>query len=79
MAPFGGLKEQLRDLLHDAAESDSDDGTDTGTRLDRLEESIKRIEGLVGRLVQNLIVEEDNGNLSPLEDSDQHLREEAHQ
>jgi hypothetical protein len=80
MAPFGGkLKEQLRDLLHDAAESDSDNGTDTGTRLDRLEESIKRIEGLVGRLVQNLIVEEDDGKLLPLEDSDQKLREEAHQ
>jgi len=77
MAPFGGLKGQLRDLLHDAAESDSDSSTDTGTRLDRLEESIKRIEGLVGRLVQNLVVEEDDGKLSPLEDSDQHLREEA--
>ena len=80
MAPFGGkLKEQLRDSLHDAAESDSDNGTDTGTRLDRLEKSIKRIEGLVGRLVQNLIEEEDDGRLSPLEDSDQKLREEAHQ
>jgi hypothetical protein len=79
MAPFGGLREQLRDLLQDAAESDSDNGTDTGTRLDKLEESIKRIEGLVGRLVQNLIVEEDEGELSPLEDSDQRLRKEAHQ
>jgi hypothetical protein len=79
MAPFGGLKEQLRDLLHDAAESDSENSTDTGTRLDRLEESIKRIEGLVGRLVQNLIVEEDDGKLAPLEDNDQNLREEAHQ
>jgi len=79
MAPFGGLKEQLRDLLQDANESDSDNGTDTGTRLDRLEESIKRIEGLVGRLVQNLIVEPDEDKLTPLEDSDQRLRDEAHQ
>jgi hypothetical protein len=80
MAPFGGLKGQLRDLLHDAADSDnaSDSDSDTGTRLDRLEESIRRIEGLLGKLVQNQLDEEEE-KVTPLEDSDEHLREEAHQ
>ena len=53
MARFGGLKEQLRDLPHGAAYSDNDSASDTGTRLDRVEESIKRIERMLGKLVAN--------------------------
>jgi hypothetical protein len=33
MAPFGGLKERLRDLPHGAAYSDNSSASDTGTRL----------------------------------------------
>lgn len=78
MAPFGGRKEQLRDLLHDTADSDNDSDSDRGTRLDRLEESIKRIERMLGKLVANQMADEEE-KLEPLEDSDQRLREEAHQ
>jgi hypothetical protein len=75
MAPFGGLKDQLRDLLTDAAEEDR--GPGTGSRLDKLEESIKRIELMLGKVVKSLEIQQEE--IEPLEDSDQQLRVDAHE
>lgn len=60
MAPFGGLKEQLRDLLREGAESESDSGSEADTRLNKLEESIQRIETMLGALVQNQVKDDDS-------------------
>lgn len=77
MAPFGGLKDQLRDMLNDAAEEDND--SETESRFQRLEESVKRIEQLLVKVVQNLEEKDEADEMLPLEDSNQNLKEEAHQ
>ncbi|KAK4154660.1 calcium channel YVC1 [Chaetomidium leptoderma] len=48
IAPFPGLRAELRGVL-----SESDEVTDITARLETLEESLERIEGLLERLVNN--------------------------
>lgn len=74
-APFRGLRDQLRDLIHDLEPKDDSDSR-TETRLEKLEMSIRRMEGLLGRLCQNFALDKES-ELTPLENSDQNLREES--
>lgn len=77
MEPFGALKDQLRDMIYDTAGGGHDEGT-TNTRLDRMEASIRRIEGLLIKLVKDLEIEAGEGPV-PLEDGDPLLKAESHE
>lgn len=79
MAPFGGLKDQLKDMLNE-----DDDNEDNDTRLQRLEKSIQRIEKLLERILVNSEEErkeriDEDGEVTPLDDLDQRLEAERHE
>jgi hypothetical protein len=53
IAPFGAaIKDQMRDMLDDVQSRDA--GSEVGTRLDRMEELIRRIEMLLNKVCENL-------------------------
>lgn len=79
MAPFGGLKEQLKDMLND-----DENGDDTETRLQKMEISMQRIEKLLEKIVITLQEDkkeedEEEGEITPLEDQDQILEAERYE
>lgn len=70
LAPYGGLRDQLRTMLNDVSieEGNEDDieippmkaTGEIATRLGRLEEKMERIEDLLGRLCSNFGVDDGN-------------------
>jgi hypothetical protein len=76
MMPFGRLKDQLRDML---GETEAE-GEDTATRLKEMELSIRRIEGLLGKVCQYLEDKDKvDDEMVPLDNIDQTLKAEAHE
>ncbi|KAI9745207.1 MAG: hypothetical protein M1818_001485 [Claussenomyces sp. TS43310] len=93
MAPFGDLRDQLRGMLNDVAVEEGDNTGQFGknvvieSRFGKLEQSVERIENLLGKLCKNLggdvndgegVVAGESPTIPPLEDDDRVLQEEAH-
>jgi hypothetical protein len=79
LAPFGDLKDQLKDMLND-----DEDGDDTETRLQKMEGSMQRMEKLLERIVGTLEEEreeevDEEGDLTPLDEHDQTLEAERYE
>jgi len=81
IAPFGAaIKDQLSDMLDDAQSRDV--GGEVGTRLDRMEESIRRVEMLLNKVCENLDEGRDRKVAkdvkTPIDDGDRKLKAESH-
>lgn len=94
MVPFGGLKDQLRDMLNNVAVEEGDRANLVPTnlgyelRIYKLENSMKRIEDLLSKLCKGLgqdvvdnknIIGGESPMIQPLEDGAPELQAEAHE